>query len=385
MDTRNLIDYALDEDGVEFRQQLYASLHDRVMNAIEAKKQEIASGLIHSEEAKHADEAEDEEMIRRMVRPSALKKPTSLKKEELTLEDYSPEEIAEFMQTEDYEQLDELSKKTLARYIKNATFKVGDHGFLSGKNLAKGDMSQSDWHAEKESKRRKGIYRAADKLAREEVEAFMQTEDYEQLDELSKETMINYLRSAIPDKATSAFRSGFHLAKRNPKAFEVSSDREFNRRQGIKRALNKLSKEEVEGMEEGFDSDAKVGDKRKTATGTETRTATGVRHERHYEDEPEEGEGEGEDHIKVKKTRATRIPKLKENVSLQEGMRLMSKHGDGKHTAKVYKDTDWGEYRVRHYQDGKHMGEDTDSHHDDLHDAQSSAEHAIKFMDKRSK
>jgi hypothetical protein len=31
------------------------------------------------------------------------------------------------------------------------------------------------------------------------------------------------------------------------------------------------------------------------------------------------------------------------------------------------------------------MGEDTDSHHDDLHDAQSSAEHAIKFMDKRSK
>ncbi len=65
--------------------------------------------------------------------------------------------------------------------------------------------------------------------------------------------------------------------------------------------------------------------------------------------------------------------------------RLVSKHGTGKHTAKVYKDKDWGEYRVRHYQDGKHMGEDSDSHHDDLHDAQHSAEANIKHMDKKSK
>jgi len=62
--------------------------------------------------------------------------------------------------------------------------------------------------------------------------------------------------------------------------------------------------------------------------------------------------------------------------------RLVSKHGAGKHTAKVYKDREWGEYRVRHYKDGAHMGEDSDSHHDDLKDAQGSAEHAVKHMDK---
>jgi hypothetical protein len=48
--TRNLIDYAMDDNGVEFRNELYASIHDRVAAAIEAKKQEIAGSLIRKEE-----------------------------------------------------------------------------------------------------------------------------------------------------------------------------------------------------------------------------------------------------------------------------------------------------------------------------------------------
>jgi hypothetical protein len=48
--TRNLIDYAMDDNGVEFRNELYASIHDRVTAAIEAKKQEIAGSLIRKEE-----------------------------------------------------------------------------------------------------------------------------------------------------------------------------------------------------------------------------------------------------------------------------------------------------------------------------------------------
>jgi len=48
--TRNLIDYAMDNNGVEFRSQLYATIHDRVTAAIEAKKQEIAGNLIQQEE-----------------------------------------------------------------------------------------------------------------------------------------------------------------------------------------------------------------------------------------------------------------------------------------------------------------------------------------------
>jgi hypothetical protein len=46
MTDRNLIDYAMDDDGVKFREALYASIHDKVSAHIEAKKQEIASTLV---------------------------------------------------------------------------------------------------------------------------------------------------------------------------------------------------------------------------------------------------------------------------------------------------------------------------------------------------
>lgn len=46
MDARQIIDYAQEDNGVEFRNALYASIHDRVASHIEAKKQEIAQNLI---------------------------------------------------------------------------------------------------------------------------------------------------------------------------------------------------------------------------------------------------------------------------------------------------------------------------------------------------
>jgi len=49
MDTRKLIDYAMDDNGSQFRSELYASIHDRVTAAIEAKKQEIAQNLVTQE------------------------------------------------------------------------------------------------------------------------------------------------------------------------------------------------------------------------------------------------------------------------------------------------------------------------------------------------
>lgn len=51
--------------------------------------------------------------------------------------------------------------------------------------------------------------------------------------------------------------------------------------------------------------------------------------------------------------------------------------GPNGHTAKVYKDQDWGEYRVKHYDpDGKHM-EKADAHTDDRDDAIDSATSAV--------
>jgi hypothetical protein len=54
---KNIIDYAMDDNGVEFRKALYASIHDKVTAHIEAKKQEIANNLlgVHSEEEQETE------------------------------------------------------------------------------------------------------------------------------------------------------------------------------------------------------------------------------------------------------------------------------------------------------------------------------------------
>ena len=46
MDARQIIDYAQEDNGIGFRDALYAGIHDRVSAHIEAKKQEIAQNLI---------------------------------------------------------------------------------------------------------------------------------------------------------------------------------------------------------------------------------------------------------------------------------------------------------------------------------------------------
>ena len=57
--TRNLIDYAAQDDAVNFRAELYAAIHDRVSAHIEAKKQEIAKNLIVPEQSKEQTDTEE--------------------------------------------------------------------------------------------------------------------------------------------------------------------------------------------------------------------------------------------------------------------------------------------------------------------------------------
>lgn len=50
MDPKQLIDFAQDSNGVEFRNALYSSIHDKVTAHIDAKKQEIAQTLVAQSE-----------------------------------------------------------------------------------------------------------------------------------------------------------------------------------------------------------------------------------------------------------------------------------------------------------------------------------------------
>ena len=64
--TRNIIDYAMDQDGVKFREELYGAIHDKVAAHINAAKQAVAQNIFPSEEgddeyAEEADEQDGEE------------------------------------------------------------------------------------------------------------------------------------------------------------------------------------------------------------------------------------------------------------------------------------------------------------------------------------
>lgn len=158
--TRNIIDYALDENGIEFRKELYASIHDRVAAHIESKKQEIAGSIFGQNE-------EVEELG------------------EYSLEDYSLEEIQDFMQTEDFEQLDELSKEKLGNYIKRASMDASERaynaGSFSGNNKPGSVAYKKGYHnsvtkqLDIHGKRQTGIQNAVNRLAKD----FMKTDGYD--------------------------------------------------------------------------------------------------------------------------------------------------------------------------------------------------------------
>jgi hypothetical protein len=59
--TRQIIDYAQEDNGVEFRNALYASIHDKLTAHIDAKKQEIAQNLISPEIEDDGEQEQSEE------------------------------------------------------------------------------------------------------------------------------------------------------------------------------------------------------------------------------------------------------------------------------------------------------------------------------------
>ena len=62
MNTRAIIDYAIQDDAVAMRDALYADIQDRVHSHIEMKKQEIAQGLVTQEQDyDNSEELNDEQ------------------------------------------------------------------------------------------------------------------------------------------------------------------------------------------------------------------------------------------------------------------------------------------------------------------------------------
>ena len=163
-------------------------------------------------------------------------------------------------------QLDELSKKTLGSYIKKSADSAVDNARDSDDSGNRSldrryyDADQRKTHAtdsknyfNKSQKRLSGISKATSKLTKEEIE---------DLDELSKKTLGSYIKKSADsavDNARDSDDSGNRSLDRRyydadqRKTHATDSKNYFNKSQkrlsGISKATSKLTKEEIEDLE----------------------------------------------------------------------------------------------------------------------------------------
>ena len=175
-------------------------------------------------------------------------------------------------ETED--ELNELNASTLTSYVKKAGSSLHKSNTNANKAYNKYDETGDDKHLDKGdkdnhsfNKRLKGITTAASKLnskakngelgeelyltledfSMEEVEAYMQTEAYEQLDELSKTTLVNYVRKATDNAAMHAHDAGSvsqryagEPVSKRPDDYDSARKKAVKRIRGVSRAADKL-------------------------------------------------------------------------------------------------------------------------------------------------
>jgi hypothetical protein len=132
---------------------------------------------------------------------------------------------------EESEELGEVSKATMGRYINKAKDSIDMASYRQGHKEAHGSSSKA--LEKKLSKRHKGIETAVKKLTKEEAD---------QIDELSKDTMGRYINKAATKMGSQGVTAGLKIAadEKSSKNFKDMGKRE----KGIKLAVSKLTKEE---------------------------------------------------------------------------------------------------------------------------------------------
>jgi hypothetical protein len=143
---------------------------------------------------------------------------------------------ADKLAKEEVEQVDEISKAMAGRYINKAKNSIDLTAWRQGYKEA-GAGSPSKHMEKKLSKRHKGIETAVKKLTKEESE---------NLDELSKATMGRYINKAATKMGSQGVTAGLKIAadEKSSKNFKDMGKRE----RGISRAVNKLTKEDIDAV-----------------------------------------------------------------------------------------------------------------------------------------
>jgi hypothetical protein len=193
---------------------------------------------------------------------------------------------------EEVEELDEISKATMGRYINRAKDSIDMASYRQGNREARSDLGGTLKSLEKKlSKRHKGIETAVKKLTKEESEYLEKDlkkrkvnndkaikdmkkmgspmknphfgEEVEQIDELSKKTLGSYVKKAsgaerpknpmdpksVPITTIAAYQGDSetgHFGKRfNQRTYDKAERLRKNRETGIKRAVDKMTNEDA--------------------------------------------------------------------------------------------------------------------------------------------
>lgn len=241
MSVKDLIN-AISAGNTADSQDIFQSvMAEKISTKLESAKMELARNMFRSDsdinESVELDEGKVKEFemdLKELSDKEFEKKYGSPKSEfKETNEEVEVEEELD----EEFEQLDELSKSTLGSYIHKASNSKGDAAYALGRKRAdaddvdrftnrhmknkydirdklKKDIGASGEDQEKDLevmwKRSKGIGRAVSKLTKEQVEDFFQTEEFDQLDELSKKTLRNYVYKASDDARDKSKRADWN-------------------------------------------------------------------------------------------------------------------------------------------------------------------------------
>jgi len=190
--TINLVDAIISGRATDIELAFQEAITDKISIAMETKRTNIAQSMfkesVELDEAtgvyKHTkgdkkgvltkthDNYNDAEIHAKILNKNKFGGPGVKYKVKDIVEDYSLEEIEDFMMSEEFEQLDELSKATLGSYVKKASAQQGLHSYRSGMaaTSTSAERKAQGWdmeHDEKKSYKRKlGIIGAANKLSK---------------------------------------------------------------------------------------------------------------------------------------------------------------------------------------------------------------------------
>ncbi len=232
MSLKDLIAAAFNKDASSFESAFSSVMQEKVAAGLQSRFSAVAEE-VDLDEAKKDDEEDDED------------------------------EDDEDEMCEDVDQIDELSKATLGRYINKASANKGMHDRTVGRTSDKDSK-------EKSNRRAGGITVAAGKLSGAPYVGIHAKEEVEALDELSKNTLGSYVKKASQHSAEVAHAMGKQKADRDDVArftnrngmankqkvrddlekslgadyeTERKNRKTFNKRStGIDRAVDKLSK-----------------------------------------------------------------------------------------------------------------------------------------------